>query len=277
MGVEGRLDLCSEFAGAIDQFRISRQVRTVPYRDDYLARSGGGHANIYPRDGGRFESPVIRARPGAAFQSLGAITGEPPETLVQLFVRAGDDQYRWTADDPPWVPVRQGVPVGTSVRGEYFQVAANLYPDGDGTRTPSVSEVTLVWQETEPPLPPFTVQAQGEDGSVTVTWVPSVDKNAQGYYIYYGERPGEYLGSAATQGTSPIAAGAAQSLRLTGLQNGKIYYFAVAAVSAGGSTPEDAPLIGDLSREVSARPLPGVGTMALVRSQGGEGNAELPR
>jgi hypothetical protein len=119
-----------------------------------------------------------------------------------------------------------------------------LYPDGAGTKTPSLTQVSITWNEEPPPLPPFTLEAIAKDREVTLEWRPSVDANAAGYCIYYGERPGEYLGE-----QSPLMAGDTTRYTLDKLQNGKVYYFAVAAVSRTDST-----IIGDLSREVWARP-----------------------
>ena len=68
--------------------------------------------------------------------------------------------------------------------------------------------------------------------------------------MYYGNRPGEYLGRVALEGQSPINVGNTTSFTLTGLENGKIYYFAVATWSA-----YDDRVIGKLSKEVYARPL----------------------
>ena len=85
---------------------------------------------------------------------------------------------------------------------------------------------------------------------VTVSWSYSVDDTVGGYYLYYGTRPGEYLGRVAFEGESPINVGNTTSYTLTGLQNGKIYYFAIAAWSE-----YDDRVIGNFSKEVFARPL----------------------
>ena len=94
------------------------------------------------------------------------------------------------------------------------------------------------------------VKAVAGNGQVTLNWSYSVDETTGGYYIFYGNRPGEYLGRIALEGESPINVGEVNSFTLTGLQNGKIYYFAVAAWSS-----KNDEIIGDLSKEVYARPL----------------------
>ena len=81
-----------------------------------------------------------------------------------------------------------------------------------------------------------------------------MDDTAGGYYLYYGTRPGEYLGRMAIEGESPINVGNTSSYTITGLENGKIYYFAVASWSA-----LDDRITGPLSKEVFARPLQRLG------------------
>ena len=124
-----------------------------------------------------------------------------------------------------------------------------LFPDGTGSVTPSVSEIQLDYTVLPEPQPPYKVSAQKGDGSVTLSWSYSTDDTAGGYYIYYGTRPGEYLGRYAAEGNSPIDVGNTTSYTITGLKNGTIYYFAIAAWSK-----VDSRIRGPLSKEVYARP-----------------------
>jgi hypothetical protein len=250
VGKAAPLQLCPKYTGSMDEFRLSRQVRAVPFSDDYTAGTGYyTHNNIFPITGGRIETPVIHASKGAVFQSLDAMFQLPDQTGVDFFVRGGDDVYTWSDSEPAWVPVTTQKAARNAIQGEYFQIAAMLYPDGAGAKTPSLTQMTITWNEEPPPLPPFTVEAIAKDGAVVLEWLPSVDANASGYCIYYGERPGEYMGA-----NVPLMVGNTTRYTLDMLQNGKVYYFAVAAVSQTGSASPDSTIIGDLSREVWARP-----------------------
>jgi hypothetical protein len=245
LGKAAPLQLCPKFTGSMDEFRLTRQTRSVPFSDDYiLTAAHSTHNNLFPRDGGRVETPVIHASKGAVFQSLDALFQVPDQTGVEFFVRGGDDVYTWSDSEPAWVPVVTRKAAVNAVRGEYFQVAAMLYPDGAGMKTPSLTQVSITWNEEPPPLPPFTLEAFAKDGEVTLEWQPSVDANVGAYCIYDGERPGEYMGEKV-----PIRVGNTTRYTLDKLQNGKVYYFALAAVSR-----TDSSIIGDLSREVWARP-----------------------
>ena len=107
----------------------------------------------------------------------------------------------------------------------------------------------IVYEEVPSPLPPFTVIPVSGDGQVTLEWSHSVDDTVGGYYIFYGDRPSEYLGRESSLGVSPVDVGNVNSVTVTGLKNGKIYYFAVASYSK-----YDSKIMGDLSKEVYARP-----------------------
>jgi hypothetical protein len=78
-----------------------------------------------------------------------------------------------------------------------------------------------------------------------------------GYLVYYGDNPGDYLGKGALEGDSPVDAGPNLSCTLTGLTNGRLYFFAIASydtpgLRATGGTPT--ARAGMVSAEIAARP-----------------------
>lgn len=241
-GTPADLELVPRFSGLIDEFRVARVMASEPSLE-----GKGDLFDRYPRSGGRFETgPIDLGAPNSALRRIDVVIDEPAETGSAFFARAGDNIYEWTDDWPEWKPVVPGARVEGLV-GRYAQVAGELYPDGRGSRTPTLSSVTVSYLDDEPPWPPAKVFAEAGDGSVTLRWKASVDFDAKGYLVYYGERPGEYLAAG-----SPIDAGNALEFVVTGLRNGRIYYFAVAAYDAAG------PLLpGEVSREAHARPIKG--------------------
>jgi hypothetical protein len=93
-----------------------------------------------------------------------------------------------------------------------------------------------------------------KDGAVELSWKASSSRETGGYLVYYGTARGEYFGDRAV----PIDTGNRTSLRIEGLSNGTLYYFAVAAYNRPVSAFEPGRLViepGDFSREVAARPL----------------------
>jgi len=243
LGVVADIDLCSNYTGKIDNFRIERRPFIRENADLYATGN-----ETYRTDGGRFTSHPVLISQAATLDAVNAIMNVPAQTDVRLYVRSGDNCWGWTDTYPAWKEIYSGEEI-SGVSGLYFQVAAELLPDGNGMTSPSITQLEL--QYTEQPLPaaPFTVLAESGDGSVTLSWSYSLDDTAGGYYVYYGNRSGEYLGRVAAEGMSPVKAGNVTSLTLNGLKNGTIYYFAVSAYSR-----IDESINGPLSKEVYARP-----------------------
>lgn len=248
LGTPAQIELCTEYTGKIDEIRILRRPYSPP---DYQSAEMAGILGrmLYRPAGGRFETQPIEVSTGSVLNSLNAEVNIPLQTEVAFYVRSGDNFYEWDSEFPKWIPVENGQQL-TGISGKYYQIACELYPDGDGSITPKVTQISLDFTELPEPLPPFIVKAEAGNGKVTVSWNYSVDDTAGGYYLYYGNRSGEYLGRVALEGNSPVNVGNATSYTLTGLQNGKIYYFAVAAWSA-----LDERIVGALSKEVYARPM----------------------
>jgi hypothetical protein len=106
-----------------------------------------------------------------------------------------------------------------------------------------------VYEPDLPPPPPPGVVAVPGNQKVTLFWKRVNLRDIAGYEIYYGERPGSYNGRISLQGESPINAGNVTEFEITGLENGKIYYFTVVAYD---NSP--IPHQSVFSKEVHARP-----------------------
>ena len=248
LGTPSELTICSEYTGLLDDFRILRRPYSPP--DFQSAENAGSidHFQYLP-SGGSFITNPIMVSDGSMLNKLSAEMSVPSQTSVCFYVRSGENYYGWTDSYPEWKPVESDEEL-TGITGLYFQVKAELLPDGNGEKSPAITSIKLDFTELPEPLPPFVVKAIAGNGSVTISWNYSVDDTAGGYYLYYGTRPGEYLGRMAIEGESPINVGNNSSFTVTGLENGKIYYFAVAAWSKF-----DMRVVGNLSKEVFARPL----------------------
>lgn len=173
----------------------------------------------------------------------------PPQ--IQFFVRVSDNPYQWNeTDDSSWLPIEMGKDLGSRFRGRYVQIKAWLYPSDTGLSAPILQELQIYFEPDLPPPPPSIVQAIPQDGAVLLQWKPSPDRDVAGYVVYYGTASGEYFGTDAALGVSPINVGLRTQILIDGLQNGRVYYFAIAAYDRA-----DPPHIGEFSREIAARPL----------------------
>jgi hypothetical protein len=147
------------------------------------------------------------------------------------------------------VPFTPGTDFKDTLKARYIQLRVELYPDGRRAQSPRVSDLTIVYEPNPPPAPPAGLMATPGNGRVTLTWRAVNDLGVKGYLVYYGSAPHNFLGSGATQGESPIDAGTATTIRIDGLDNGSLYYFAVSAYDS--SVPRQQSEFGP---EVSARP-----------------------
>lgn len=247
LGTKASVAICPKFTGLIDDFCIQTSKQGNPV-DPTMYDEESFTQSHYVTSGGRFETTPILLNAGTTLNRLNAEVSSPAETEVHFFVRSGDNHYRWTSDYPEWHRVDAGQDL-RGISGMYFQVACDLYSDGSGKLTPSVSRLDLIYTPLQNPRPPYDVQIARGNNSVTLKWTKSVDKDVAGYYIYYGTKSGEYLGNRALEGLSPINAGDTLSYTLSGLQNGTIYYFAIASISSVNHK-----ITGELSKEVYARP-----------------------
>ena len=247
MGVPANVEICPKYTGLIDEIKITRSYEDFSRNIEQGATPLTSHRKYNSR-GGRLETNPILTKNGTILNKLTADMYTPGESAVQLYVRGGDNYFSWTENYPEWIPVKSGEDI-QNLSGLYFQIAADLYPSGDGTQTPSITELVLDYTTLPEPQPPYKISVEKGDGSVTLSWSYSVDDTAGGYYVYYGTSPGEYLGNMALEGPSPINAGNRTRYTISGLENGTIYYFAVSAWSK-----IDSRISGPLSKEVFARP-----------------------
>jgi hypothetical protein len=270
-GQGGEFILGRGYTGLLDEFRIHGSYEGEPGREFGLE----GGIRKYPPAGGRLETRAfdLGAESGAVLRlealggriSLGAnvqandYAGRgrlsfADDSAIQFFMRTGDNPYRWSEAD--WQVVEAGTELPPVFQGRYVQVAANLYPSADGETSPYLEELRIVYRPNEPPRPPVRLSVRAGDGGVELSWRNPPGERPDGYLVYYGAARGEYFGTGILQGPSPIDAGKRSTLHLEGLDNGILYFFAVASYRIiPGSGKANERLIGEFSQEVTARPL----------------------
>jgi hypothetical protein len=255
----GSFILGNRFMGLLDEFRIYGAAIERPEIQRYAPR--GGRIETRPIDLGEGSSGILKVEAfgGRTAVFRGRVFNEyagsgnfrfEDDSAVQFFIRAADTPYAWTDGD--WRPFIPGAALPGNFRGRYVQFAADFYPSGDGGISPYLEEIRITYRPDEAPLPPSRVSALARDGAVELNWRSSPDSDAAGYLVYYGKARGEYFGSDAAPGPSPIDAGKQKSLRIEGLENGTLYFFALAAYDRAEAGVFHA---GEFSQEVSARPL----------------------
>ena len=230
------LRLGAGFAGLIDEFRIEEFSPTEPLLDRYGVSAGRvvTQAHDLGRAGARLRDVVLEDT-------------TPGDTDTGLFFRSGSTIDASGNIDAEWEQIDASDDVAGDTAGRFVQFRIELYPDGTGEESPSVERLSLRYLPNRPPGPPGNVRADSGDASATVRWNHAPGADVQGYRVYYGTRPGEYLGDGAQEGSSPIDVGDDTEVELTGLEPGRLYYISVVAYDE--VTEED----GVPSEEVSVR------------------------
>jgi len=236
----GPLVLGEGFTGFIDELRISRRFVNDPVLSRFLGKTGVAISRII--DLGYSATRIAR---------IESVTTTQSDSGIEYSYQAANTWggKRLLKSDTDWVPFLPGSDFGDTLKARYIQLRVEMYPDGTRMQSPRLSSLRVVYEPNLPPAPPAGLAATPGNGKVTLTWRKVNDLNVKGYLVFYGTSPHNYLGTGAAQGASPIDAGPSTTLEVDGLENGSLYYFAVAAYDSS-----DPRLQSEFSTEISARP-----------------------
>ncbi len=246
IGGASPLVIGADYSGLMDEFRIERSFVSAPT------------LHPYGRDPALVLTPVVDlGYTHSRLISIDVQAKSPGTTGIDLSYRIADEAAAWRLDRPAWIPLRAGEALPDTARGRFVQLRADLYADGTGKLTPALSSVTFNFEPDPPPPPPSRLLAIPHDGSIELRWTRVPVADLGGYLVYYGDGPGDYLGKGALEGDSPVDAGPNLSITLTGLTNGRLYFFAIASydtpgLRAAGGTPT--ARAGSVCAEIAARP-----------------------
>ncbi|MBI9107107.1 MAG: hypothetical protein JEZ04_10210 [Spirochaetales bacterium] len=226
------------FIGYLDELRISNSVITEPVLNQYRMNSGIASTEIIDLD--YFDSRLL---------DINSREELPGETRINYFYRISNNYFNPQAQAPSWKQILPGEKLPPGIKGRYLQIMAELFPDGTGKNTPGLIGLNISFNKNLPPLPPSFITGAAGNESAVIRWKPVNDSDIGGYRVYYGDSPGFYFGTGSSNGSSPLDAGKTDNLKIQGLENGKLYYFAV-------SSYDDAeiPQESIFSTEISVRP-----------------------
>lgn len=224
--------------GLLDEMRITRSLVAEPTIDKYRLHTGTAATRVF--DLGFSGSTVL---------SIDSDFALPGNTDVYYFYRLSNKLETRSTVAAPWTPFVPGTAFDETAVGRYLQLMVELLPDGTGRHSPSISTIEILYAQDLPPHPPAWLVAKASDRSITLEWQKPNDDDVAGYLLYYGERPHQYFGTGSSLGPSPIDVGLTTTTTLDDLENGKLYYFAVAPYDRA-----DPPHLGEFSVEEAARP-----------------------
>ncbi len=232
------LQIGPAFSGFLDELRISEDFIESPQLSRFSSSRGVAESELLDLE--EANSPVNRIN--VSYKS-------PKESELFFFYRTVDSYEQFLSSPPEWTRFTPGTRLESSVRGRWIQLRFEFHTDGEEERSPAVSRAEVLYEPNPPPGPPGELQALPQDGAVVLRWSGVENPDLAGYLLYYGAASGTYRGRAAEEGPSPIDVGNRKEIRLTGLENGRLYYFAVASYDTAGSEHH-----GRLSSEAHARP-----------------------
>jgi hypothetical protein len=253
IGEDASLVLGNHFTGLMDEFRIYSQYLETPILTKYAPWGGRVESQTLDLQSVQSRLVMLEAR-GGKVSGPGNIRNDYTGTdsfrfedhsELRFYVRLSNNPYQ--LNDKPWIPVQPWIQLPETYTGRYVQIAVEFFPSADGETTPYLEELNLVYRTTEAPPPPSLVTAQARDGAVELSWRQVANNNLGGYLVYIGTSQETYFGAAGI--SSPVDAGNRTSMRIEGLQNGVLYFFAVASYDKVYGIP------GDFSREVASRPM----------------------
>ncbi len=232
------LRLGTGYTGFLDELRISKSLIEKSHLKPYPLKRGT--AETIPIDLGGKHARVVSIEADSSIEGM---------SRIGYFYRQSDTKSDYEELEGAWKPFVPGMPFPVESKGRFLQLRFEFFPDSTGSKSPMLSEVHILYEQDPPPVPPSLINVVPEDGSLTISWNAVSAHDLSGYLLLYGTAPDDYRGSSAHEGISPINVGENTSITLTGLENGTLYFFRIAAFDN-----DDPQRPGPLSREVYGRP-----------------------
>ncbi|MDA3939593.1 MAG: fibronectin type III domain-containing protein [Spirochaetia bacterium] len=235
------LTLGNNFIGYMDELRISKAFIQNPVLTRYQETKGNAVSEI-----------IDLGRLGSKLRNI-SIEHEIPGDSAIFFYYNISNNLGTMFDETNWREFYPGEMFISHNKGRYLKIKIDIRTDGEEILTPSIAHLNITYKKNLQPLAPSYLNVTGKNHSISLSWPKLSEPDIEGYLIYYGTKKGNYYGSEAVEGASPLIVKGHEinALDITGLENGKLYYFAIAAYDdAGFNYP------GKLSTEITCRPIP---------------------
>ena len=239
----GELVLGSGMTGFLDEFRIEKQFLEDLSTRDYKLPGYG----ISPVLDLKFSDSKLNSL-AAVENSRGNSAVFPYYFTTNSLLEAERVRMDFSGEETIldtegyWKPFTD---LDGSSRGRYLLMAFLMYPDMKEDLSPGLSFLEVNYTPSLPPLPPAYLFAEtDEQGRVKVEWNLSASPDVEGYLLFFGENPGEYIYPG-----SPLKIEKGNYTLIEGLSPFKQYFFAVKSY-----TGSESPRYSDFSEEISIRP-----------------------
>ena len=198
------LFIAKSFLGLVDEFRIADRALS-PEKDElhisrYEALKVDFEAQTGRQKSGTARSQVrsLPKRQKVRFGNISVQGIEPKGTALDVYIRYAHHPFNADSQEPRWQRVKGGYLSLSSFR--YFQWKAVLRSNPLGDSTPILKSLRMDYTPVQLPPAPRSlrlVRSLSKGRQVCLQWEYSPlqdDEVKSGYYIYYGLRPGEYMG-----------------------------------------------------------------------------------
>ena len=175
----------------------------------------------------------------------------PSDSALFHYYRLSDELARPASADASegWIPYAPGAALPVGARGRWLQLLIEFFPDGRRTSAPTLSNIRVVYEPHLPPLAPAGLVATPRQRQGHPELAPGRRPRGGRLRGVLRHRAGSWFGDGAAEGPSPIDAGDTTGLVVTGLENGRLYYFTVAAYNDAAPKQRSA-----FAAEAGARP-----------------------
>ncbi|AWG42830.1 hypothetical protein CR532_02375 [Candidatus Borreliella tachyglossi] len=234
------------FTGAIEDFEIHKSFEEV------------SNAFFSKDKGYIITEPIKLSKDYSQILSLDFDSVKPKDTEIIYYYRLDNKVFYGTDNNGEikknltgdWIHYdpKDGFPKFNV--SKYIQIKVEFYPSGNPIDSPALYNMMITYIPEAAPFPPVITKAVPGSGEIFIEWVPVINSNIVGYYIYVGVSPGNYYEKSGGVLTSPIDVGDQTSFKITGLEDGRLYYISIASYNLDKSVNETS-----FSKEISVRPM----------------------
>ncbi|QEN09061.1 hypothetical protein EXM22_14075 [Oceanispirochaeta crateris] len=239
----GEVIIGSGFTGFMDEFRIEKIFNE------------NRSTNRYDLSGFGVSSVIDLEFSDSRLNSLNSIESSPGDSAVfpyyqitnslleaENLVKSFKGEKTILSENSQWRPFSD---IDEKSNGRYLILSFLLFPDMKSDISPGLSFLEIDYTPSLPPLPPAYITATKDvSGGLRLEWSPSATPEVEGYLIFFGEKPGEYIYPG-----SPLKIEKENYTLVDGLSPFKQYFFAIKSYTGTGNQR-----YSDFSKEISIRP-----------------------
>ncbi|WDI35354.1 hypothetical protein PVA45_06490 [Entomospira entomophila] len=228
-GRKGQELRIGEFYGYLDGFLISRDFIDRTSLSRYESR---GHFITEP-------IPVH----GMILEQISVIAEQQDSAEIRMLARASQSAMvlQNMSNESGWVEVNadffQKIE-RDQVR--FIQLRADFFAGRSRLSSPTLRDIHVEYIKRPLPAVPGNLRYDRELNQLRILWQPLMTANVAGYRLYFGTASGEYFGSL-EQGLSPIDIGMDHMISLSGLVQGRMYYFSLVSYDEHGVESQFSP------------------------------------